>query len=326
MPLFGRPAPVVDGGGDAASGPSWVATPWSGPVPATLVYVDPDGVEWPWTDEAAGFITKAVTGLGAAPVSLRTLPLPGGGELPLDVVVQPSEPVVQLRIGRDDDDQDGYLGLVRRLRRALTHVRAGQLVPGTLRVAWPDGTTRLLDVYCTGGMPRDDATAENDGLTWGVFTLAFKAPDPYWRDATERQLRFALAPVGTGVPPLLPVNLAPSTVLGSVQVTIDGDVESYPRWVIHGPGTPTLVNETTGEQWALGVALGSAETLTVDAGPALQSVVDGTGADRWADLVTDPSPSLWALQPGVNDLLVQLAGAAEGSRVDLFYTARRNGA
>jgi hypothetical protein len=291
------------------------------PVPPTLTYIDPDGVVWPWSDIDNGYQVTALAGFGAPPVELSSQALPGGGAWVQSVRRDAGEPLVGLLV--QDPSQAGYLQRVRWLRRALTHDRAGVLVPGTLRMAWPDGTARRLSVLCVDGMPKADADPSNEGLTWGLFSLRFFAPDPLWQDEAEVHLQFGLTPTSSGILPLLPINLAPSSVLGDVTVVVDGDATAYPRWVIHGPGTPTLTNYTTGRAWSFGVALGSTATLTVDTRPTKQTVVDGTGADRWADM--GASPSLWTLEPGTNRLGVALAGSGAGSQVDLYYTPRRLG-
>ncbi len=119
-----------------------------------------------------------------------------------------------------------------------------------------------------------------------------------------------------------PVLLDPSSTLGSTTVTNSGGGDAYPIWTIHGPGTPTITNVTTGRSFGLSVALGSGEVVTVDTRPTLQSAVDGTGADRWGDLVKTSPRDLWTLVRGTNLLDVALTGSGSGSRVELLYHQR----
>ena len=119
-----------------------------------------------------------------------------------------------------------------------------------------------------------------------------------------------------------PVLLSPPSTLGSATVTNEGGGDAYPVWKIYGPGTPTITNNTTGRSFGMSSALTSGEVVTVDTRPTLQSAVDGTGADRWGDLVKSSPRDLWTLPPGVNQLTVVLAGSGAGSAVELTYHQR----
>ena len=186
----------------------------------------------------------------------------------------------------------------------------------------PDGSARQIPVYCTVGPDQPDDDITKSGRLHSLFTLTFQAPDPMWVDADPTLIEFAAVPSGAGVPPMPPVILAPSTVLGITTVTNSGDADAYPVWTIYGPGTPTLTNTTTGRAFGLSSAIGSGDWVTVDTRPLMQSAVDQAGANQWADLVESDPRDLWSLVPGDNDLNLALAGSGTGSRIVLSYTRR----
>lgn len=311
MPLLGRPQQVTPGVGGVSSLPS----------PLGLTYTDPDGTVWRWSDMGAQVFVTGVAGLGSPPVSLTALALPSGGGIPQEYQGTFRTVVVGLVIA--DDDQNEFLAVMDRLNRALWTQRAGNPAPGTLTVERPDGTSRQILVLTTAGPDRPDETRDTAGLTWCSFPVTFRALDPLWSDAETTGFEFAAAPAGAGVPPMPPVLLSPGSVLGATTVHNTGDADAYPVWTIHGPGTPTITNSTTGRSFGLGVALGSAEVVTVTTGTdGSASAVDGTNADRWGDLVKSTPRDLWALVPGTNDLNLVLTGSGTGSKISMSYRRR----
>lgn len=314
MPLLARP-------GESGSGP--VTPPISGPtsVPMSVSYVDPDGTEWQWSDEDTGIIVTSVTGLGNPPVSMSQIDLPSGGALAQGYLAQPRSIVVGLYVF--DDEQAKFLDLIDRVARSLWTQRAGKPAPGTLVLHRPDGTHRQIDVLCTSGAEQtDEDESQNAYQNWTTFALTFAGLDPFFVDAIPTHLGFGLPGTDVGIPPLLPIKLGVSTVLGDVTIRNNGDADAYPTWTIHGPGTPTIRNNTTGRSFGLASALVTHEVVTVDTRPTRQSAIDGDGNDRWSDLVKADPRDLWPLVPGVNHMSLEVLGSDAGSRVDLSYTRR----
>jgi hypothetical protein len=315
MPLLARPGAV--------------AVP-AGPVPASarrlqpiqVTYTDPDGVFWDWAHVGSGAFVTSVAGIGSAPSAPSLITLPTG-----DMLVQSVSPGArQIVIGLYawDDDQDALLSRLDALARALSHDRAGLPVAGTLAFQRPDGSSRQIPVMCTSGpdLPDDDGLGFVRSATYG---LTFQPLSPYFEDtdaAAPAPLTFRAAPVSGGVPPMPPVLLSPSTVLGETSVTNSGDADAWPVWTITGPGTPTLKNNTTGLQWGFATALGDGELRIVDLRPGMVSAVDGDGTDWWADLVKSSPRDLWQMVPGVNSLDLQLTGSGDGSQIELAYRRR----
>lgn len=212
-----------------------------------------------------------------------------------------------------------------RLAYALWTERAGLPAPGRIMIARPSGTSRQIEVYCTSGAEQTDTDSTRDAYQRDTaYALTFESGlDPMFQDVDPvGPLVFAAPPSSGGVPPMPPVILAPPTTLGETTVTNAGNGEAYPIWEVHGPGTPTFTNVTTGREFSLAVTLGADEVITIDTRPARQSAVDGTGADRWGDLVKTNPRDLWQLVPGANLLNLALAGSDTGSSISMLYYRR----
>lgn len=292
----------------------------SGPVPLGLVYIDPDGNRWRWSDIGADVFASNVAGLGSPPVAFTSVALPSGGALGQDYRGTARSIIVSLAV--ENPDQDKFLEVLDRLTLALWTERAGEPAPGTLIVQRPGGTARQIRVIQTGGPDQPDDDRDKSGLTWASFPVTFRAVDPFWQDADPTELEFRGPTAGAGVPPMPPVVLSSSAVLGEVQVTNSGQADAYLLWTLTGPGAPVLGNSTTGRAWTF-EALGAGEVVTVNTGPSGEAyAIDATGADRWGGLVKSSPRDLWALVRGRNDLNLAMTGAAAGSKIGLSYTRR----
>lgn len=291
------------------------------PVPLGLTYIDPDGLAWAWGDPSQNVFATACAGISSPPVTMTSIGLPGGGALPqfYSAAVRPI--IIGLRAYNDDGDQSAYLAMQDQLARSLWTVRSGSPAPGTLVVSRPDGTSRQVRVYCINGPDQGDDDSTKSGLMWSTYTVTFQAPDPFFEDADSTDLEFGIY-TAPGIPPMPPIQLAPSSLLGQTEVVNTGDADSYPVWRITGPGKPTITNTTSGRSFGLNVTLGVGEVVTVDTRPTMQSAVDGLGANRWPDLVKSSPRDLWPLLPGLNELNLNMAGSAAGSKVVLSYTRK----
>lgn len=291
--------------------------------PLAVTYIDPDGTPWQWSDSLTGCFVTSVTGIGSPPASMSGTALPGGGSLPLSYGAAQRSVVIGLHV-YDDDSQQAFLERLDALATALWSERNGTPTPGTLVVARPNGSARQVEVLCTSGPEQTDEASTRDGYQWSTsYGLTFvSALDPLLSDADDTTVTFEAAVASGGVPPMPPVQLQPSAVLGDATVTNSGNGDAFPVWTITGPGTPTLTNATTGRSFGLNVALGAGESVTVDTRPARQSAVDNLGADRWSDLVKSSPRDLWTLPPGISDLDMQLTGSAAGSKISMSYVRR----
>lgn len=190
---------------------------------------------------------------------------------------------------------------------------------GQLKVIAEDGTTRLLKCRYQSGLEITET-----GMTWIKSTLVLKAFDPFWYDVNPNIVTYT-----TGTPstffPFFPLKLTSSTVFSGATVTNDGDVETWPIWIITGPGdTIYLNNLTTGRSLNINYSLGVGESITVDTRPGYKTITKNDGTNLFQYLSN--SSSLWDLIAGSNNIQIQMQNATTQSAVQLSYTKRYWGA
>jgi hypothetical protein len=280
----------------------------------TAPYV-PDAVcethEW---RSSAGEVVRFVTEVGAQqrfmmPVSIRTVRVPQsqGG---------------RFRGARHDErlatlpvvlpGPQGARDELRRWAKALDPLKG----EGTLTVVQGTHAGRQLVCVYEAGL---DSFAE-EWADLGKTTLAFRAAEPYWQDATEQQL---VATVGSSSAkwfPFPPLVLGPSDVFATPTITNTGDVDAWPVITAIGPGTDlTVTNLTTGLSWQLMGDIAAGSTLVVDHRPGRKSVrLDGVNV---FGRLTDTS-MLWPLVPGPNRLSIAFAGGTSASSVTFVWRNR----
>ncbi|MFD0853931.1 phage tail protein, partial [Actinomadura adrarensis] len=186
-------------------------------------------------------------------------------------------------------------------------------VPGTLTVEAPDGSRRSIAAFYNGGLDGEEDPMDDLMLCSQVFPrLEFLALDPYWTGGTVSDQWKADA--GTPWFGPLPLRLSPSQVLGNVTVDLPGDADAYPVWTITGPGVPIIQNVTTGRGFEFrgDAPIDAGRTVTIDTRPDRLTVLDDLGNDLYASL--EPFPDMWSLEPGANELQVELTGSTPDSQ------------
>lgn len=257
-------------------------------------------------------------GFGLPPRQVIQNELPDGGASLQGIRDQVRVMTIPLRVR--GATQDEYLQRLRRLQAAMLHpLRNGIEVPGTLTVALPDGSRRSIAAYYNGGLSGEEDPLDDLKLRMGTFpNFELLALDPYWTGGQVGDGWRATA--GNAFFGAMPLQLAASQVLGAVTVDLPGDAESWPIWTIVGPGTPTIANTTSGRSFEFAVAVEDGRTVTVDTRPDRLTVTDDLGTDLYDTLAT--WPDLWPLEPGRNELTVELAGAGSGSRISFTADVR----
>lgn len=203
---------------------------------------------------------------------------------------------------------------------------------GTGRLTWaePDGTRRHIDCFYDSGMEGEYGRGDHTRVSQ-KFGLVLKAFDPYWYGDAEYHVW--KTPEGSGGGgsffPLVHdpdnfVELEPSQVLGSTSVVNDGDVEAWPVWTITGPATSIeLENVTTGKKIELSSSLSSGQKRIITTKPGVSTVVDENGDNKWSEL-SDTS-ALWALEPGLNELVLTVGNSDADTVVEMTYHPRYEG-
>jgi hypothetical protein len=284
----------------------------------TATWKDPDGTVWPLSDtspDVGWFTTQGPAGWNATSYEIVTDPLPRGGEQVRFIRAKPA--VITWPIHVFGDTHQSYVDRHRQIRRAFTKtVHLG--VPGVLTVARPDGSARTIEGFYQGGLEGE----AGEGWLYSTDAISLFCPDGYWKDADPIIFINAYT---TGASYLSPFpQVSASLAFGSQTVTSPGDVEAWPQWTITGPMTAlTATNLRTGYEFTLTYGLLAGEQITISTdrpmlrGPAGQNLVS---ALDW------PNAFLWSLLPGDNQVIFNLSGATAGTKVQLLFYPRYEGA
>ncbi len=173
---------------------------------------------------------------------------------------------------------------------------------GQIKVATPNGNTRVLNARYVAGLEEDDSDG-NRGPGWRQVVLAFRATEPFWRDTTDSTHDFGASTV-------------------TATLTNDGDVEAWPVWTLHGVFTAvTLANTTTGDTLTITKTLTSAQSITVDTNPFVKSVTRDDDSNQFSTISSTP-PNLWALAPGDNSVTVTITGSGTSCDISVAWRQR----
>jgi hypothetical protein len=177
--------------------------------------------------------------------------------------------------------------------------------------------TRIL--YCRPEGIKDVTDKETIAET----ILSFTANDPFLYDDEPVTTVFETSGVaGTFFSTsFFPMHLTRSIVYSTQEIDNPGNAETYPVWTIAGPGISIqLTNIRTGKVISLGnLELFSGQELIIDTRIRKKTVqLDGVNAFEY---LADRS-SLWQLLPGLNDIQIEMSGAAAESSVQLQFTPR----
>lgn len=213
-----------------------------------------------------------------------------------------------------DDSRAAYLTRRRTLIRSLNPKRG----LGALTVTQADGTARTIGACYSAGLEGDESL-DAAGARWCTGVLTFACPSPFWLGA-EVTTEWRAAVSGNFFP-FLPLVVGNSQVLGSVTVDNDGDDDAFPIWTVTGPATAiSLTNATTGEVLVLTRTISVGDTVVIDTRERQQTAVLNGATNLWGSL-SDTS-TMWALQPGLNDLTLTVTGSTSNTRVRMTYQPR----
>lgn len=255
-------------------------------------------------------VHSGVSGLGLPDVATQWLEGAGDGatyrgqralardiDLPLTVM------------GRDREDLKARLS---RLAIALS----GEC---TLRLVEDDGSSWYTAVRRVGG-GQYAYGADTNGVSEVPMVITLRAGDPYWTSSQKRTQEIGRTPGVRGlITRLVHLRLADSVAYGEFDLVNTGDAPAYPVWHITGPGSNFEATSSTGETLRWEGTLLAGQTLTIDT--KLGTVVDGTGANRYAELA--PAPRMWRVQPGTTTVSAGLEDPTDDSRIVCEWRPRR---
>lgn len=306
---------LVPSGGPVVEPPTGVPWPTRINEMPTISFTDPAGLVTEFSDWSNGWVLQ---------------PGAKGLDMPAYTFTQDESPgidgyaVRQVRAGGKeislpiafwaDDSRMAYLDRRRSLIRSLNPKRG----PGTLTVTQTDGTARTIGARYTAGLEGDESL-DASGARWCMGVLSFACPSPFWL-GPEATTEWRSSVAGTFFP-FLPLVVGNSQVLGSVSVDNDGDDNAFPVWTVTGPATAiSLTNVTTGDVLVLARTITVGDTVVIDTRERQQTAVLNGTTNLWGD-ISDAS-TMWALEPGHNDLTLTVTGATSNTRVRMTYQPR----
>jgi phage-related protein len=278
-----------------------------------LYWIDANGTEIPFNSENIK-VLKGMQGRNMPPVSFveERVSFQHGSHL-RQANIEARDVDIPLLIKADNEIE--LRKLVRDITRAFNPLKSD----GRLRVLSPDGSQRELNCRYSQGMEGQE-DRDNKGSYWQTVVLVFRAFDPFWYDAQTIVETFTTGEPATFFP-FLPLRLASSSVFADTTIDNVGDVETYPEWIINGPGENIVLrNLTTGEATSINYSLGLGESITVNTKPFQKTVTKNDGTNLFYTLSDDSS--LWALAEGKNSIRIEMSDSTEQSSVQLSYKNR----
>ena len=318
--------PVPIGSGQPTPEPLSQA-PQEGVRVAAATWIDPTGVHWPLTDfdTSPWFTTDdGITGLGAAPRTITSVPVPRGGAKVTNI--QPGARVITWPLCISALNHDLFVAAWRKIAGAFTMTR--RLGPGYLVVEQPDGSRRRVAAYYQEGF--DNSSSGGMWVEGDVCTITLFCPSPWWFDADPDVIpkRFGDEVYDFQDPY---ISVGPSATLGAAIVVNDGDTETWPEWTITGPAhLITAENNTTGQSFVVdptkvlpsGADLAVGETITITGDPPLIQGPTPAAGKNWNQAIDWATSKLWYLQPGGNDIDFSVDGGDVGTSITATITKR----
>lgn len=277
-----------------------------------VIWIDPNGREYHMSEEH--WQIDGMSGRFMPPITFveEEVPFQSGTRL-RNVKVGARE--VDLPIYVEGDNEIELKNKLRYLMKIMNPLKGD----GKFKVISADKSQRELSCRYSGGLEISEKKSDKIGNIQAVI-LVFRSFDPYWYDSNTIVQTFEKDESPGLFFPILPLRVASSTVFADIQVDNTGDVESWPEWIINGPGENiVLKNMSTGESMQLDVSLESGESLIIDTKPFVKTVKKGT--ENFFYTLSDES-SLWSVQAGINSIQIEMSNATNESSIQLSYRPR----
>ena len=189
----------------------------------------------------------------------------------------------------------------------------------------PDGSYRWIDGFRVGNAPVWDLRTWIPVISWQKFGQTFICPDPWWYSEPDVYVWALEIDSYEVFFPITPVELVSAQIIGQpVSLFVDGDVISYPKFVITGSATEiTATHIDTGREWVMEVTLADDEVLIVDTNPRLSETPSVMGPDgsSWFQYMQPPY-DLWSLPIGNQEIQVSVLGSSSATSVQMLLYPR----
>lgn len=199
---------------------------------------------------------------------------------------------------------------------------------GKLVVTEPDETARFISVQYVSGAEGDEGVSQS-GVRWLKYGVVLRAFDPYWYSGSTELIEFTPGALNLkkffGEPFLGLALNSTQTINGVSEVSITGDVDTWPIWYVSGPGGPLSftrrMDDAAELTFELAVTLNAGDQVVIDTRPGRKSVINETTGENLWNLL-GPNPQLWPIAPGVNEVQINMGAAGAESAVTMTYTPR----
>lgn len=266
-----------------------------------------------WQANTGAHLMPGAMGLELAPRSLKTRARIVGDGLDIDRVLVGARDIT-LPLFVQGSDRAAFLVRRRRLQ-AIMASRSGVRVTHVE----DDGESMWLQGYYVGGMEGDGGTGRL-GPNWSLYAPTLRCGQPFWSMA-EQSEPWRLGAAGSWFP-FPPLVLRGSIITARRNVVNPGDVDSWPRWTVTGPGDRLDIKHWgTGRLITFNRVIGAGEVVVIDTRPGSRSVTNGSGVNLMPFVSSDPE--FWPIQGGTNDIELTMPSAGDASDVTLTYVPLR---
>lgn len=212
----------------------------------------------------------------------------------------------------------------------LNFMRPNRNGPMILTIQTPDSSQRSIVVRANPGFtfPPTQQSDNNFHFSESIELLAF---NPLWFDYAATILTMSAA---TQLQLVFPITFPISFGTSDQQFTSGvilyvGTWVEYPIVTLTGPyNSATITNQATGVSIFMSVPIGSGETRIIDLTPGEQSIVDGSGNNKFSDLGPTSNLVNFNLRPdpevagGLQEITVTMPGGTVDSSAILSYRNR----
>ena len=272
-------------------------------------------------------ILVGVTGLWMQPFDIvrdRVSTIPGST---LRNVVVKERPIT-IPILVQADSPGGVEDILDLINRHMHPKHSGE---GILEWTTMSGRTKRMNVIYTGGLSGSDGSDAMD-VNLAKRTISFLAMDPFWYETETVDIDYSISGAISAflTDPFFPLQITSSTVLSSPTISILTDEETWPEFIITGPGENIVLKNTTTSKFISltnngGLTLGIGEQIRICTAPnnRLVRYYPDTDVNLFKYLSFDSD--FWSLIPGDNLLSFQMDDAVAGSIINLIYTPASSG-
>lgn len=288
------------------------------PLPAeTWYYEDQNGIVYTLVDHIYTFLVRA-DGTDGPDVEVAgdRYPYQQGEKFRAGGIYAPPIEII-LTVNAAHNSRAEFVAWLDSYLRALNPFKNTSTLGALIRQR-ADRVTRAIDVLISGR-----PVVEMTSLVSANIGLRFRAPYPFWYNPTENEEIFALSgPAGITFPITFPTIFGASDIDSTANVLNAGDLATWPRVRVYGPGTnPTVDNNTTGKVMEIAQTLDVNDYVEIDMEEADVWFYDSSAGTltRINDKISAAS-EFWQLQPGGNEIHVTLGSTTVGSIRLVFRT------